>query len=44
VGIPMRDHMIASTRKLYDAYNLDLAGVPSHFPTPLYNQYWSIPM
>lgn len=32
VGVSMQDHMIAGARKLYDAWNLGLAGVPIAMP------------
>ena len=32
VGLSMQDHMIAKARKLYDAWNLGLAGVPIAMP------------
>lgn len=32
VGVSMQDHMIAKARKLYDAWNLGLAGVPIAMP------------
>jgi hypothetical protein len=32
VGVPMQAHMIAKARKIFDAYNLGLAGVPIPIP------------